>query len=575
MSDVDVDEILKKLDIDDGTNIDWDDEKDGKDPELLAELKELLGKEPVVPELQLSDSIDISGENLNLEGQIVDEEENTISEGVDFKIETSTQEQTIRLETSSETRITESADSNYLPIEEKLKCTDKQILEKYIRLEQVKAVQFKQAECLKNSKLLKSRLIEIQSNMAESLPAPQQRKSSSDEKNNVAETKLKSSQPSTSPVFDQIKDILKSQISFCKENTNPKFGELILLFQKDLTRILGLERNGLSLPPFLYKDVDVTYEQCYTDMPLNELKLEIRSVSGLYFKDNGSVIPACPYFNVEFPYPESQKASSPVFKQSSSFEPNYSKTFVIDRSKAFKRFTERKKLTVEFFHYRGFFRKSVSIGKVVIPLNTLNKKALIHEAFQLIGADRKPTGAIIDIIIKIREPLDGNVAINETKRFLFLQENDPINLPNFALNSKPEIIRQKSGKEDKKKQVNASWDIEMDEQLFDIGRFESNLLMEKEIERIDALIINNRGTAPECLEDRKQQLQIKINMLVLQVQTGSLTLDEYMKRVNRQIEIEKRCALEYKKANKIQHATMCMWRIKIMKGEIDEVVSQQ
>ena len=44
--------------------------------------------------------------------------------------------------------------------------------------------------------------------------------------------------------------------------------------------------------------------------------------------------------------------------------------------------------------------------------------------------------------------------------------------------------------------------------------------MEKEVERIEGMSVQ-KGAPSDVLMDRKQQIQIKMNMLVLQVQTGN------------------------------------------------------
>lgn len=53
-------------------------------------------------------------------------------------------------------------------------------------------------------------------------------------------------------------------------------------------------------------------------------------------------------------------------------------------------------------------------------------------------------------------------------------------------------------------------------------------MLEGEIQAVDAKISafkTKKLTVPDELVDRKQALEIKMNMLILQVQTGSLTME--------------------------------------------------
>lgn len=54
------------------------------------------------------------------------------------------------------------------------------------------------------------------------------------------------------------------------------------------------------------------------------------------------------------------------------------------------------------------------------------------------------------------------------------------------------------------------------------------MVLEGEIQAVDAKISafkTKKLTVPDELVDRKQALEIKMNMLILQVQTGSLTME--------------------------------------------------
>lgn len=62
---------------------------------------------------------------------------------------------------------------------------------------------------------------------------------------------------------------------------------------------------------------------------------------------------------------------------------NYKKLLKIDRTKSFQRFVERRKATFEVIHYRGFLRKSVSLGKGHLKLDAFLDKSEVHEVIEV------------------------------------------------------------------------------------------------------------------------------------------------------------------------------------------------
>ncbi|OZJ01965.1 hypothetical protein BZG36_05599 [Bifiguratus adelaidae] len=69
------------------------------------------------------------------------------------------------------------------------------------------------------------------------------------------------------------------------------------------------------------------------------------------------------------------------------------------------------------------------------------------------------------------------------------------------------------------------------------------------------------------IADRKQALDIKINILVIQVQTGQLTMDAYLQQVESRLARDTQLALLFKKAGKLEMAARAMKRRKIMQKE--------
>ncbi|RKP04525.1 hypothetical protein THASP1DRAFT_33699, partial [Thamnocephalis sphaerospora] len=98
----------------------------------------------------------------------------------------------------------------------------------------------------------------------------------------------------------------------------------------------------------------------------------------------------------------------------------------------------------------------------------------------------------------------------------------------------------------------------------------SNLVLEKEQERLQALLLANPRNSDET-RDRLQAVQIKLNLLVVQVQTGTLTLAAYIADVRRCIDRTKQQALLFKRAGRSDKAREALARLRIMQEEVAEV----
>ncbi|KAG0233085.1 hypothetical protein BGX31_004943, partial [Mortierella sp. GBA43] len=103
----------------------------------------------------------------------------------------------------------------------------------------------------------------------------------------------------------------------------------------------------------------------------------------------------------------------------------------------------------------------------------------------------------------------------------------------------------------------------------------SNMVLESEIQLAQQMIqsANAAGNseAAEELQDRLTQLEIKLKLLVLQVQTGQLTMDVYCQAVNARIEKDKKLAIDLKRLGMLTEAKKALARYKVMAQEMKEV----
>jgi len=101
----------------------------------------------------------------------------------------------------------------------------------------------------------------------------------------------------------------------------------------------------------------------------------------------------------------------------------------------------------------------------------------------------------------------------------------------------------------------------------------SNELLESELGKVDAQLnafAAQKKPPPEDLVDRKQEIELKIKLLVLQVETGMLTQEAYVARLQAKIAEERNTARELAKLGKRDWAKMALARVKVMEKELSE-----
>ena len=101
----------------------------------------------------------------------------------------------------------------------------------------------------------------------------------------------------------------------------------------------------------------------------------------------------------------------------------------------------------------------------------------------------------------------------------------------------------------------------------------SNLVLEAEISKIQSQLPRIKETDDKAMElkDRLQSLELRKQLLVVQVETGMLTLPAYINNVRGAIKSLKMLAIKFKRAGKLQEAKEALTRIKIMESEVREV----
>ncbi|KAI9275368.1 hypothetical protein BY458DRAFT_454646 [Sporodiniella umbellata] len=368
-------------------------------------------------------------------------------------------------------------------------------------------------------------------------------------------------------------------------------------FSADLVSLRA--QDGQSLPPLHYEQVSYVYKNVNDHIPANAMELKIIRATGLNHLDVAANIEPFVTWDLGGWPPENsanaamnkgetptQKGNNPQF--------DFSLMIPITRThRGFLRYLQRKKLTIEVFHNKytyGLFRRPVSLGKVTISMLNLLTKSSIVGPFDLLDASRKKTGGKIDLQVNLREPLTGEDAVKRSERWLVLDAFDShvsLCLSNAKLTTggphMPQASSVVSTVESKKdeipidketpvetkppasKAIETNEELERaEEELNDVDSIVSNMVLEHEL----ALV--NTGSTKEEVVDRKQALELKMNMLVVQVQTGMLDMETYLANVEKRMEQDCRLAILFKKHQRLDLAKAALARKKIMQSELEE-----
>ncbi|KAK4520318.1 uncharacterized protein ATC70_008451 [Mucor velutinosus] len=382
--------------------------------------------------------------------------------------------------------------------------------------------------------------------------------------------------------------------------------------------LVSLHATKPNIPPLHYEQVDYTYKNLLDTIPDNMMEFKIIKAISLPTLDISTNLE--PFVTWDFGgWPPENTAQAAMNKGETSvvsgINPEFDFTLQIPISRTnrlFQRYVQRKKLTIEVFHNKytyGLFRRPVSLGKVVIPMDRLLTKSSIAGAFDLLDGSRKKTGGKIDIQVNLREPLTGEDIAKRSERWLVLdafgstvseclslahltvggpqhppssspqiRQADPVT-PNTPAEEIPVTTTQLEASVEKQQPTQAEQSAASDnseleaaeEEFNSVDNIVSNMVMEHELNLVNSNLASKSGKQQkDDMQDRKQALEIKMNMLVIQVQTGILDMDTYLENVQKRMDADRRLAIVFKKHNRLDLAKAALVRKKIMQDELDE-----
>ncbi|PHZ07675.1 uncharacterized protein RHIMIDRAFT_273911 [Rhizopus microsporus ATCC 52813] len=390
----------------------------------------------------------------------------------------------------------------------------------------------------------------------------------------------------------------------------------------DLVSLRAYKNGNSSLPPLHYEQTSYVYKNINDHIPSNMMELKVIRAVSLPTLDIATNLE--PFVTWDLGgWPPENTAQASMNKGETSIQkgpdPQFDFSLMIPitrTNRAFLRYLQRKKLTVEVFHNKysyGLFRRPTSLGKVVIPMERLVTKSSISGTFDLLDSSRKKTGGKIEIQVNLREPLTGEDTVKRSERWLILDAfgstasaalsaagltvggpqtsttmASPIMDKQSPAESRIETPKEEAKQvapEPKAKQATPEQNLkeergnvtvandefeQAEEEFNSVDSIVSNMVLEHEMSLVNAALASPQSKNKDDLMDRKQALEIKMNMLVIQVQTGILDMETYLNDVEKRIEQDRRLALVFKKHNRLDLAKSALTRKKIMQDELNE-----
>jgi hypothetical protein len=440
----------------------------------------------------------------------------------------------------------------------------------------------------------------------------------------------------------QIKTCQTASTSFLHAGDKEKslaFQKEMKIFASDLEMIKSIRAEGGPTPQFHSETKTYSIVNQQTDLQENEM--EIRIEKGLDIPIPAGYTSVDTYVNYEVELPETpiQTGYTNTIKNTTDPDYAFSTKILIQRGKSFTKWVEKKKISFELMHNRGFLRKAVSIGKAGLELAGLTNKCEIHEVIEVLNERKKPTGAKLEVKARLRNPTVGSETVTNSEKWYYIDHFGsvaapasllPAIIPPPAAKQDPHHSKEKSGTaraSPNKPQTQATaspkpvqpavagktaavqgqaqapataakptqpvvagktptpasvaaptpaakQDEEDEEDYDPVDTIVSNNVLEWEQKTIKGKIEAyeaKKQPVPEELTDRLQQVEIKMSVLVLSVQTGQLTVEVYLETLKKAITTEKQRALKFKKENKINAAKCALNRMKIMEEEVENI----
>lgn len=170
------------------------------------------------------------------------------------------------------------------------------------------------------------------------------------------------------------------------------YAQLETAFSTDLVSLKSYKSTNQNIPLLHYEQVDYTYKNILDNIPDNMMEFKI--IRAISLPTLGIAPNLEPFVTWDFGgWPPENTAQASMNKGEtpilSGVDPEFNFSIQIPISRTnrfFTRYVQRKKLTIEVFHNKytySVFRRPVSIGKVILPMDRLLTKSSISGVFDV------------------------------------------------------------------------------------------------------------------------------------------------------------------------------------------------
>mmetsp|Transcript_19748 Transcript_19748/g.21461 ORF Transcript_19748/g.21461 Transcript_19748/m.21461 type:complete len:720 (+) Transcript_19748:34-2193(+) len=386
-------------------------------------------------------------------------------------------------------------------------------------------------------------------------------------------------------------------------------------YQQELSVLQSRKHMGLvTVPLFSWKTHRIEERIENVDIAENEIRVQIEglyNIEGLTSSQNHRNIALTVNFGkgsgekdevVEVAAVRSEDGKSVDYRFIRSLP-------ILKRSKLSQQLYARKKITVELLMNKGFFRGQYVVAMAVLPLADLLSKCSVGGDLPLYSIDKasdgsnkkgKVIGGVLRMSATIRSPLvTPEVKVTEERELVIEEWPTTVSSPQqsppppaatrttttAATTSPPSTATTSNTTTTTSDSQSSARLLELEKQLSNkekadpenIEFIESNDVLEQEIHLLETELGSGRVTDENDVLAKRMQLQMlqaKLQILVYSVQNESLSMEEYLTRVRRCIERDKRLALYQKLLNSPESKTVAlrlMKRVKIMENELKNV----
>ncbi|KAG6618974.1 Coiled-coil and C2 domain-containing protein 1B [Phytophthora cinnamomi] len=379
--------------------------------------------------------------------------------------------------------------------------------------------------------------------------------------------------------------LAKDNLSVNREKASEWLGKR-KRYGAELEKLRQMRQNPLQLAPrygIIKSSHQVEFELPF--VPDDQIKVSVKSVNELSRVAGKSVfVKFCLNFPSAIPH-EGQTEEFEISRKSpysTEIPSTQSFSFRLARSRGTMRLFEIKKAVFEVWKPGTLFRNPELVARAYQELTPLLTSCEINTHIPFLGSNRKPCGGDIEIALQMRRPLKEKETRLETVEDLVIGDYlEPMpSLPTHApmpsvaleethININAERIAPTPAPTNQAKEDQGSFLTASLDDPHHVDLIVSYDVINEELEKLGAKLPSLTGPAAIELSDRYDSLALKKQLLEIEMQTGKLTLDMYVKRLHTRISADRVLISQLLASNRRLDAARVLHRVKLMEKELE------